>query len=239
MAPTTLVLWDIDLTLVEMPGLGRQWYERAFIKAVGREMLHYPSTAGRTERAISMELLAAHGVDGSDAMLTGLFEALIATVAEDKSIAERGRALPGVKAALTALSTLPSVVQSLVTGNLPVIAGYKLAPFGLDVYLDMEIGGYGAMSAHRHDLVFDAMRNAAAKHGAPFAPTSVVVIGDTVHDVEAALHHGAIAIGVATGHTREADLRAAGAHATFPDLSDTAAVLAAVLPAGTAHVPRT
>jgi phosphoglycolate phosphatase-like HAD superfamily hydrolase len=56
-----------------------------------------------------------------------------------------------------------------------------------------------------------------------------VVIGDTPHDVDAALHHGAVAIGVATGRSSAAELREAGAHVVLTDLSDTAAVLAAVL----------
>jgi len=230
--PTTLVLWDIDLTLIELPGSGRRWYQKALAKAHGLELLHYPSTAGRTELSITSELLSAHGVEQTDEAMAAMFAALPAIVAEDSSsLPTRGRALPGAKAALAALGIQPAVVQSLVTGNLPAIAGHKLVPFGLDVHLDFEIGGYGSLSAHRPDLVFAAMNNAAAKHGAPFAPTSVVVIGDTPYDVDAALKHGAIAIGVATGRTGEAELRAAGAHATFPDLSDTAAVLAAILPA--------
>jgi len=232
MTKATLVLWDIDMTLVALPGLGHHWYERALTRAFGRGIVHYPSMGGRTERAITMELLAAHGVEQTDALVEQMFAALEAVVAEDRAtLAERGRALPGAKAALTALSERPAVVQSLVTGNLLSIAEHKLAPFGLDVHLDFAIGAYGSLSAHRPDLVSAAMRNAAAKHGGPFAPGSVVVIGDTPHDVEAALSHGAIAIGVATGHVSEDELRAAGAHVTFADLADTHAVVAAVLPA--------
>jgi phosphoglycolate phosphatase len=57
----------------------------------------------------------------------------------------------------------------------------------------------------------------------------VVVIGDTLHDVDAALNHSGIAIGVATGRHSEQELHDAGAQVVLTDLSDTAAVLAAVL----------
>jgi phosphoglycolate phosphatase-like HAD superfamily hydrolase len=62
-----------------------------------------------------------------------------------------------------------------------------------------------------------------------FDGTSTVVIGDTPHDMSAALSAGARVIGVATGSYSEADLVAAGAHAVLSDLTDTPAVLRALL----------
>jgi phosphoglycolate phosphatase-like HAD superfamily hydrolase len=119
------------------------------------------------------------------------------------------------------------VVQSLVTGNLPVLAGYKLAAFDLHHHIDFEIGGYGSLSEHRHDLVAAAIRQAGDKHGTTFE--SVVVIGDTPHDVAAGLHHGTTAVGVATGRYTVEELTAAGAHVAFPDLSDTSSVVRTLL----------
>jgi phosphoglycolate phosphatase-like HAD superfamily hydrolase len=46
------------------------------------------------------------------------------------------------------------------------------------------------------------------------------VVGDTVHDVAAALANGAFAVAVATGSTGMEDLASAGAHAVLPDLSE-------------------
>jgi phosphoglycolate phosphatase-like HAD superfamily hydrolase len=129
---------------------------------------------------------------------------------------------------IAALASRDDVVQSLVTGNLIEVADVKLAPFGLLDHIDLAIGGYGSLSAERSDLVLAAMQLAAEKHGG-FEPTSVVVIGDTPNDVRAALRHGAVAIGVATGRHSLAHLREAGAHAVFRDLSDTEKVLSAVL----------
>jgi len=55
------------------------------------------------------------------------------------------------------------------------------------------------------------------------------VVGDTPLDIEAALAAGARAVGVATGGYSVHALRAAGAHAVLPDLTNTTAVLSALL----------
>jgi phosphoglycolate phosphatase len=138
--------------------------------------------------------------------------------------------LPGVPAVLAAvlaaLAGRPGVAQTLVTGNLAPIAGYKVGAFGLDRYLDLELGGYGGVSADRHELVADALRRAAGRFAGPLTP---VVVGDTPHDVAGALACGVRAVGVCTGRFTAAELTAAGAHAVLPDLADTDAALAAVL----------
>lgn len=229
MGNRTLVLWDIDLTLVDLTGIGREWYSAALANAVGLPLAHLPAFPGRTERAITHELLTAHGAQATEEEIQRVFAELVAIAeAERDRLPERGRVLPGVAEIVETLGGLEHVVQSLVTGNLPEVSHVKLSPFGLLDHIDLEIGGYGSLSAERSDLVSAAVQLASAKHGG-FEPTSVVVIGDTPHDVRAALHHGAIAIGVGTGRHSLTSLREAGAHAVFRDLSDTEKVLSAVL----------
>ena len=55
------------------------------------------------------------------------------------------------------------------------------------------------------------------------------MIGDTPADVACGVSIGARAIGVATGRYSVEELRACGAAAVFADLSDTAAVVRAIL----------
>ncbi|GLZ40067.1 haloacid dehalogenase-like hydrolase [Actinokineospora sp. NBRC 105648] len=228
--PSTLVLWDIDLTLVDYSGLGKLWYDQVALAVLGVELAHVPAFPGRTERSIAVEVLEAHGVEWTEDHVERMFAELVAIAAAARpELPELGRALPGAAAILRALDERADVVQSLVTGNLPQLADYKLAPFGLEHYLDLSVGGYGSLSTDRHELVSAAIRAAEAKYGARFAPGSVVVIGDTPHDVTAALHHGAVAVGVATGRHSAAELADSGAHLVLTDLSDTAAVLAALL----------
>ena len=227
---TRLLLWDIDHTLVDFAGLGAAWYAAAFTAATGATMRVDPVFGGRTERATTTELLTSNGFEAEEETVQALFKAL---VAESERAAHRfaaeARVLPGAAEALTAFAGHGDVVQSLVTGNLPEISRHKLAAFDLLEHLDLEIGGYGTLSAHRPDLVPHAVALAAAKHGTPFGADAVVVIGDTPNDVRAALDNGALAIAVATGLYTAAELQAAGAHTVLPDLTDINAVRAAVL----------
>ncbi|MEU6150407.1 haloacid dehalogenase-like hydrolase [Actinosynnema sp. NPDC047251] len=223
----TLVLWDIDLTLIDARGLGHTWYRTALHAVAGLELVHTPSFPGRTERAITQELLLAHDLEPTEELISRLHTELIdVATREHTELPTHGHALPGAAEALEALARQENVVQSLVTGNLVEIARFKLAAFDLHHHVDFEIGGYGTVSEHRPALVLDAVRRASAKHGKDF---SAVVIGDTPHDVHAALHHGAFAIGVATGRSTADELRDSGAHIVLADLSDTSAVLSAVL----------
>jgi phosphoglycolate phosphatase len=224
----TLVLWDIDLTLVDYSGIGRRWYTDALTAVAGVPLKRMPTFAGRTERSLAREFLAFHGFGHSDEHVERFFAALTEQAEQDRAaLPTLGRALAGAPEILAELAGRDGVVQSLVTGNLPVLAEYKLAAFDLHHHIDFEIGGYGSLSDHRHDLVEAAITQGRAKHG-PF--DAVVVIGDTPADVAAGLHHGTTTVGVATGRFTAAQLAESGAHVILPDLSDTPNVAQALLP---------
>ncbi|RZQ64860.1 HAD family hydrolase [Amycolatopsis suaedae] len=225
MTSDRLVLWDIDLTLVDLRGLGGRWYREALATVAGIDLREMPAFPGRTELAITTELLHAHDVEATEETVGRIWAELIrlSEGARD-SLPEHGHALPGAATTLAKLADA-GVVQSLVTGNLPEIALHKLAAFDLHRHLDFDIGGYGSLSAQRPDLVAHAMELAERKHGRRFPAESVVVVGDTPNDVAAALAHGAVAVGVATGKHTEAELAESGAHAVFRDLSETGEVL--------------
>ncbi|MGE5136236.1 MAG: HAD family hydrolase [Gemmatimonadota bacterium] len=227
-----LVLWDIDHTLIHGGGAGRRLYPAVFRELFGRELPEAAAMAGRTDRAIIAETLAMAGVAEParhvDAFLAGLAGQAPELLA--RLVTEGGRALPGALAALAAVAgPPPAAVQSVLTGNVPAIAEAKLTAFGLAAYLDLAIGAYGDHHESRAELVHLARRRAAAAYGRDFQGQGTVLIGDTPLDVAAALATGARAVGVATGSATAAELAAAGAHAVLPDLTDTAAVLAALL----------
>jgi phosphoglycolate phosphatase-like HAD superfamily hydrolase len=124
------------------------------------------------------------------------------------------------------------VYQTVLTGSIRPVAEMKLAALGLRDGLDLCIGAYGDDHEDRTQLVHVAQRRAAGVHGrsdTAFDGTSTVVVGDTPLDVSAALSAGARVVGVATGLYSEADLVEAGAHAVLADLTDTSAVLRALL----------
>jgi phosphoglycolate phosphatase len=121
------------------------------------------------------------------------------------------------------------VVQSVLTGNVRRMAEMKLGAVGLDTHLDLEAGAYGDSHEVRSELVHLARGNAARKYGRDFAGTATVLVGDTPLDVAAARATGARAVAVATGGTSADELAESGADAVLPDLTDTAAVVSAIL----------
>ena len=248
-----LVLWDLDGTLLNAGGVGAELYIMVFGQLFGRSPDALAPMAGRTDRAIILETLELAGIAEPrryvDPFIAGL-TARAPTVRE--AIARQGQALPGATAALAALAALSSgrhgaasgldgasglgvrVHQSVLTGNIRPVAEVKLAALGLRDLLDLCIGAYGDDHEVRTELVAVARRRAAARYGgstpgADFEGVSTVVAGDTPLDISAALAAGARAVGVATGPFTAADLRAAGAHAVLPDLTDTSLVLSALL----------
>src|SRR5260370_19043709 len=57
---------------------------------------------------------------------------------------ERGRLLPGAREAVTALASTRNVVQTVLTGTIRPNAVEKLRAFGLDWYIDFEVGRSGS-----------------------------------------------------------------------------------------------
>jgi phosphoglycolate phosphatase len=242
-----LVLWDVDHTLVRAGPVGSVIYEVALRELYGCGLPQVSvSMAGRTDRAIAMDILAAAGVADPRGQLEE-FQAVQARHAPElaERIRAHGRALPGAAATIAALAALAPlaplaaggdgvrdgvrVIQSVLTGNLRAVSDVKLGVLGLAEHLDLDAGAYGAESEVRADLVPVARRNAAARYGEDFSGAATVLVGDTPLDVEAALAMGARAVGVATGSFSAQALRDAGAHAVLPDLADPAAAVAAIL----------
>lgn len=225
-----LVLWDIDGTLVDSGGLGRDAFLDAFERVTGSEARELVPFAGRTDPEIALDLLRMSGIEDGEHLL-GDFERELAAAMSERAdlVRERGRPLPGVPETLARLHGEPDVLQSLLTGNIEPNAEVKLAAFGLHRLLDMEIGAYGSDNIRRGELVAVARRKALELRGAAFEPREVVLVGDTPLDVAAAIEGGARAVGVATGPYEMDELRHAGADAVLADLRDTRAVLEALL----------
>lgn len=223
-----LVLWDVDGTLVDAAGVGREAMGRAFIRVFGQEPTSWPGMGGRTDRAILLDLLRLNGVayreDELETYRAAAEEAFLELLDD---LAARGRALPGALDALTALRDRP-VVQSLLTGNIRRIAEAKMHTFGLVEHLDLDIGAYGWSHPVRAYLVDTARTRAAERHGRTYPGRSTVLVGDTPLDVEAALAAGASVVGVATGRYSHEELVDAGAHVVLTDLTSTDEVVEAI-----------
>ena len=58
-----LVLWNVDLTLVDVVRVTRAAYAEAFPAITGRPLIKLPQTAGRSESEIFFDALALNGAD--------------------------------------------------------------------------------------------------------------------------------------------------------------------------------
>ncbi|SDF57280.1 Phosphoglycolate phosphatase, HAD superfamily [Lentzea fradiae] len=218
-----LVLWDIDHTLLQSRGMGREMYERAIPAAFGQPFQRLADVSGRTELDIITETLRLHRIEPTDASVGQLVSALVDSyeVGRDE-FASRARVLPGAREALAALEADPVVHQGVLTGNLRAVARIKLVALGLARFLDLVTSAYGDDHTDRAELVAIARERAARQLGTEFSPRDTVLIGDTPQDVAAGLTAGARVIAVASGRSSAEDLQAAGAEVVLADLTSTA-----------------
>ncbi len=220
----------MDHTLIENSGVNKETYALAFQLLTGRQAEYPARTDGRTEPEIMRDMLGRHGIELTPELIAAMPGALeSATSAKVAELRERGHELPGAREALSALQGTPGVVQSVLSGNTMKNAIVKLSAFGLDSYIDFEVGGYGSDDIVRANLVGIARKRAAAKYGTVFDESTTVLIGDTPRDVQAGRNGGAYVVGVASGSDGVDTLRGEGADVTFPDLRDTQAVVAVVI----------
>ncbi|MCO5202407.1 MAG: HAD hydrolase-like protein [Chloroflexi bacterium] len=221
---TRLILFDIDLTLIQTAGAGRTAMETAFERLYGvTGATSGVGFDGRTDWAIFTEVIERHGVaEGSlEAALSEFAEAYLAEF--PRFLAEKGgRVLPGVPELLDALDReVPGF--GLATGNLRRGAAAKLGHFGL--WERFAGGGFGDSHTVRAELVKAGIAELADVLRVGADPANAIVLGDTPLDVEAAHRAGARALGVGTGRFSAAELSASGAEFAVDDLQDTARLL--------------
>jgi phosphoglycolate phosphatase len=230
-----LVLWNIDLTLVDVARATRTAYAEAFGAIAGRPLIQLPQMAGRSESEIFFDALALNGVDmragGQAERLLEPFSAELAAALQARTdeLVSQGQLLPGAAAAMAAVATLDGAVQTVLTGNSRPTAMLKLRAFGVDGFVDFDIGGYGSEAYPKGTLLRVARRRAGEKHGVTFGEDAAVYVADSPRDVDAARIGGARSLAVASGRASAAELRDAGADAVLPDLADTAALVSIII----------
>lgn len=218
MRPTVL-LFDIDGTLVDTGGAGRRSMVGAFLEVTGREdACANIEFAGMTDRAIGREGLCAAGLDPTGALIDAVLEAYLTRLAREVAASERYRLMPGVVDTLARVAGRARVAVGLGTGNVRRGAYTKLARGSIDQAFSF--GGFGCDAEDRAELLAAGARRGATSLGVALESCRVVVIGDTPKDVAAALRIGAECVGVGTGSYAAAELARAGAHHAFDTLED-------------------
>lgn len=223
MRPTVL-LFDIDGTLVTTGGAGRRSIDRAFALLHGRpDACSHFSFDGMTDRGIVRLGLQAIGVPVDDAAIDELLARYVDCLAEAVSSVPDDRYIvhAGMREAVDA-GLAAGMAVGLGTGNVREGARVKLSRVGL--FEKFSFGGFGDDHELRPELIRRGAERGAAQLGVKLSAARVVVIGDTPKDVSAAHAIGAQSIGVATGGYTAEQLRSSGATRVFETLADEGAI---------------
>ena len=233
LAAKKLVLFDIDGTILWTDGAGRRAIHTALREVFGSIGPSDYWFDGKTDRQIVRDLmrLDGHADDGIDERMDRLLGRYVECLASElEGIDFRASVLQGVPELLDALEARDDVILGLLTGNVEPGARAKLLAVGVDPDR-FAVGAFGSDHEHRPALPAIAQQRTRERLGLDVPGHDVVVIGDTPADIECARSVGARAIGVATGRFPVAELERHGAVAVFADLTDTDAVVSAILDA--------
>ena len=225
MVKPTVLLFDIDGTLVTTGGAGRRALERVFDLLYQRDdACRHFKFDGMTDRAIVRGGLRGIGRPDTEAEIDFVLRSYVPVLEEEvhRVDDDRYRLHRGMLEILDAASALPDVAIGLGTGNIREGARVKLQRVG--IYERFSFGGFGCDHEGRTELIRIGACRGAERLGVPLEKCRVVVIGDTPKDVAAAAAIGAEAVGVGTGNFRPDTLVACGARCAFDDLSDPAAI---------------
>jgi phosphoglycolate phosphatase-like HAD superfamily hydrolase len=224
-----LVLFDIDGTLLSASGVSA----RALAEALGETFgttgpMDGYDYSGKTDPLIVRELMTTAGFSSDEiGRLMARTLALYRERLADALRPEHVRAKPGIAPLLAALEADNRVTLGLLTGNLEPCARLKLEP--LRVNRHFGFGAYGSDHEDRHRLPPVAVKRAHAATGIRFEGKSIVVVGDSIHDVRCGRSLGVRAVAVASGKTTLDTLAAESPDALVPDFGDTDASLRAIL----------
>ena len=219
------VLFDIDGTLISAGRVARDAILRSLKESF--DWAYTPDHedrgkfdfSGKTDPQIVRELVL--GEVGTDRFERGLARALEIYLSELERQLLPGTVVPkpGIAALLERLSADPRVTLGLLTGNLERGARLKLAPPDFNRYFPF--GAYGSDSSDRYELPAIAVERAFEHTRRRFEGKSVVIVGDSIHDVACGRALGVRAVAVATGITSPERLAAEKPDALFESFADT------------------
>ena len=217
----TLILWDIDGTILHSTGAGMRALQRALNDVFGiTGSFEGIDFAGRTDPVIIRQIFARYGIEASkenfSVYIDGYISVLPGVLGQSDS-----RVLPGAAELIREAADHPHVVQGLLTGNLRRGAEAKLGFHGLWGYFP--IGAFADDSEVRNELGPFALKRARSHCGLDFSGANVWIVGDTPHDIACARAFGGRALAVATGKSLASDLAGHNPDAVLENLTDSEA----------------
>ncbi len=221
-----LILFDIDMTLLSSNHIGIDC-----LRDAGRSLFDSDFTVegivfgGGIDPVIVTDMLTLNNVEPTQVNIDAMrstYHRLLVEIADERAIAQP---LAGAHDLVHASATHPSQpTLGLLTGNYQETGTIKVVSAGFDPSL-FTINAWGDCSPHqepkRSHLPPVAIERYQAMKNTTLDPQSVIVIGDTIHDVSCAKVNGCRALAVATGQDDASTLRDAGADLVVDDLTQT------------------
>jgi phosphoglycolate phosphatase-like HAD superfamily hydrolase len=224
-----LICFDIDGTLIWTDGAGRRAIHRALVEELGSAgPIATFRFDGRTDGEIVWKLAEGAGAAPDAALIERVLARYVVHLEDE--LARPGHhttVFLGVCELLDALERRADCALGLLTGNIAAGARLKLGAAGL-AFERFRVGAFGSDAMDRPALPAVAQARARERLGVVPLGHDLVIVGDTPADMRCGEGVGARAIGVGTAAYTPAQLTEAGGYAAFADLTDTAAVVAAI-----------
>jgi len=195
----TLVFFDINGTIIKRDSRTDVPFSQAVDEFFNIENgMDGVDTTARSDKDVLMEVLNNFNIPFSDNLWKGFlnkYEKKLKEFEKTDVWRENADAVGFIKKLYEKGHQL-----SLISGELSIGAKYKLEK--IDVWKYFPTGGFGEDGLRRFDIADVALKKALAH--SDFKPERILVIGDTVLDIQTARHLGAEVISITTGsHSRK------------------------------------
>jgi len=229
----SLVLFDIDGTLMITKGASSRCMKRAGQIVLGPTFQWHPVTVGTLDPQIFDQLATANGI-APTAEQRQRYEQVYLDELE-KELTERQEditVLPGIASLVELLHARSTdtgdVVLGVLTGNFRRATELKLQRSGLGIERFPVI----ACAEHgesRNDLPRIAIQMANQQFGPRFDAANTILVGDTPRDIDCALANNCKCVSVATGHYSAQQLIDAGGSPVVETLENPAQLLSLIV----------
>lgn len=194
-----LVLFDIDGTLIRTGGAGVKAFGKTFAtefslpEATRRVVFH-----GRTDVSLVRQVFRENKIEESDKNFARFFERYPFWLDHYLRQLEGGpcEGVLDFVDALRGVAAAPTL--GLLTGNVRIGAELKLRHY--DLWHHFEIGAFADDHEDRNCIAGVAKKRGQEKLGANLRLDEILVVGDTVHDIECGRSIGAKVLAVGTGN---------------------------------------
>jgi phosphoglycolate phosphatase-like HAD superfamily hydrolase len=222
-----LVIFDLDQTLVDFISVHDEAARELFRKFFGVEArLTEIDFAGKSLTDIFLELARLKGI--AESRISDIGPELLENyerIFGERLTGTSNHVLPGVKKLLEELSKTGNLIV-LYTGDSAGIVDLVLKATDLGEYFKFSV--YGTEAETRVGMVRLAVKKAENVTGKKFKGKDIVIIGDSIRDVESGKQLNATTIAVATGFHSEEQLSASKPDYLFRNLRNYRKVLQAI-----------